>query len=290
MRMRRRCLPVGWYPADPPQAEAQIAEFEERAASAALSARPQELNQNPAVAALAPHASWFFSGYLAYLAVSSLDRGAGTVIVFGGHQGPLSRSLVAMEDAFETPFGVVSSDVELRDAVLAEFPCENDCYADNTVEIQLPLIRRRFPEAKVLWIRPPASELAYSLGRRVATLAEGMGRRAVALGSADLTHYGPNYDFTPVGVGPKASSWAKDTNDRRFIDATLSGSWREALSHALAESSSCSPGAAVACCGFAQERKAPHARLLGYGQSSDQGPSSSFVGYAAIAWTPRPDA
>ena len=28
------------------------------------------------------------------------------------------------------------------------------------------------------------------------------------IGTTDLTHYGPDYGFTPQGMGPKANAWA----------------------------------------------------------------------------------
>ena len=40
---------------------------------------------------------------------------------------------------------------------------------------------------------------------------------AVYLASSDLTHYGPNYGFTPVGIGESALQWAMD-NDRRLLN------------------------------------------------------------------------
>lgn len=278
MTVRRRCLPEGWYPAESAEASAAISDFERRA-----EAEGQTVGEG-GCAALAPHASWFYSGYLAYLAVASLNPDAETVVVFGGHQGPFRRPLVAMEDAFESPFGPLSADGELRDALRSEFDFETDRYADNTVEIQLPLLRRRYPGARILWIRPPASELSYRIGLRAAEISANLGRRTVALGSADLTHYGPNYDFAPQGLGSRAAEWVRETNDRRFIDAAVSGNWKEALSAALSDSSSCSPGAAAACIGFAQSRGVSAGRLLAYAQSADLQPSASFVGYAAISW------
>lgn len=278
MTVRRRCLPAGWYPADPADAAEAITDFERRAVDSGQTVG------TGGCAALAPHASWFYSGYLAYLAIASLESEAETVVVFGGHQGPFSRPLLAEEDAFETPFGPMPADEELRDALRAEFGFDSDRYSDNTVELQLPLLRRRYPGARVLWIRTPASELSFQIGQRAAQLSKTLGRRTVALGSADLTHYGPNYDFAPHGLGSRAAEWVRETNDRRFIEAAVSGSWKEALSAALSDSSSCSPGAAAACIGFAQARGVGIGRLLAYAQSADLQPSSSFVGYAAISW------
>ena len=104
------------------------------------------------------------------------------------------------------------------------------------------------------------------------------------IGSTDLTHYGPNYDFTPRGTGPDALAWVREHNDRRLLDCLLGLRHNEALELAQRERSACSAGAAVAAARYAELRGAASGRLLEYATSHDRHPGSSFVGYAAISF------
>jgi AmmeMemoRadiSam system protein B len=87
-------------------------------------------------------------------------------------------------------------------------PAHSD-FADNTVEIQLPMVRRFFPDVPIVAVHSPASERAVRLGAAVTSLVSARGLKAVFIGSADLTHYGPNYGFSPKGTGAAARGWVK---------------------------------------------------------------------------------
>ncbi|MFA6508759.1 MAG: AmmeMemoRadiSam system protein B [Treponemataceae bacterium] len=281
MAVRKCYLSEGWYPQDQASASRDLDKYLAEATRHAFIMEPRCL------AAVAPHASWFYSGTLATAAVSALRRDAETVVIFGGHLPDHSEPLMAEDDSFSTPLGPLESDVELSRLLSSRFSFRSDRISDNTVEIQLPLIKRFFSASRIVWLRMPASMEAFELGKTVYELASALGRTIVALGSTDLTHYGPNYGFMPKGTGEGALRWVRETNDKRFIDALLEGNAEKAISLALDESSACSPGGAVAALGFAQAAGAGNARLLGYGTSADVSPASSFVGYAAISWAPK---
>jgi hypothetical protein len=276
MTVRKRALPEGWYPDDEASARAELdACFEQ--------ARRASATEGRAVSAVAPHAGWYFCGSLAASAVASLRHDAQTIVVCGGHLSEADSSLMAMEDAFSTPFGLCHADAELRNTLSARFSFLSDSRPDNTVEVLLPIVKRRFPDAKVLWLRLPASLDAFRIGTAIAEASSALGKSIAVLGSTDLTHYGPNYGFVPKGTGGQAERWVRETNDRRLIDALLAGDAKEALSRALEEGSACSPGGALAALGFASALGAA-GRLMAYGTSADRMPSASFVGYAAICW------
>jgi AmmeMemoRadiSam system protein B len=284
-------LPSGWYPRDVETIDRYLGSY--------LDGR-----SGRARAVIAPHAGWFFSGRLAGKALSSLKRDAGLVVVAGGHLPPGHPVLFAGEDAVCTPLGDMPVDLELRDLVKDEFlrsglGCAADDYADNTVEVLLPAVRRFFPGASLLWLRLGADKRAMRAGALIARIAARLGRNAVAVGSTDLTHYGPNYGFCPKGLGKPALDWVKTVNDRRFIEAVLSDDGDAVIERALKECSACSAGAVLCALGFAASfrasgtdgREAGSARLLDYATSADVtetadkdslGRAESFVGYAAI--------
>ena len=271
MKLRKSALPNGWYP----RSTAEITEF--------LS--PIGINKGEkADAAIAPHAGWYYSGKIAAKAVSSLNDQIDTLAVIGGHLPKGFPVLFAMEDAVETPFGEISIDTELRNVLLKNTSGEEDRYIDNTVEILLPMVHYYLPDTKLLWLRLPAEIESYETGKTLAVIAKQLGRKIGVLASTDLTHYGANYGFMPMGAGKRALQWVREVNDRRFLEAIESGDPALVLERANADSSACSAGAVLGAMGFDDDGTA---RLLEYGTSADADPGEipgSFVGYAAMAF------
>lgn len=272
MKVRPRSLPPGWYPGGRSQTILEIEEF----------SRSFEKPEKPAVAGIAPHAGWSFSGSIACHVFQSIPRDADTVVVVGGHLSPHSGLLAAFEEGYETPLGVLESDLELLEVLGNTLSIHEDRFADNTVEVQLPLLKYFHPEARALHMRASPSEEALRLGAELAEAATGLKRKIAVVGSTDLTHYGGNYGFSPHGSGPKALKWVKEVNDKRIVDALLALELDRALEYARREQSACSVGGAVAAARFAVQTGAGKGELLEYKTSYDVYPGSSFVGYAGI--------
>ena len=270
MIVREPCLPPGWYPGQKAKIEEFLAPFSQSAHSQA---------------AIAPHAGWFYSGLPAAMAVSSLDREAGTVAVIGGHLPAGMPVLAAEEEGARTPFGIMKIDTELRDEFSKSVSARPDRYRDNTVEVLLPMVHYFFPHSQLLWLRFPAEISSFDAGKLLAGAANRLGRRLAVLASTDLTHYGDNYDYSPMGRGKAALDWVKNVNDAAFISAVLEGDPSGALKHAEDHYSSCSAGAVLGAMGFCSASGKFNARLLDYRTSADvadDGIPDSFVGYAAI--------
>jgi len=275
---------MGWYPEDPESLERTVSAWRAAALPAAGSA-PAE---SGALAVVAPHAGWVFSGRLAARAIAALAP-ARTVAVIGGHLGAREPPLAAPEDSFETPLGDIAADVELREALKSELSARSlslrdDDEADNTVEVQLPLVASLFRGSRVLWLRAPNGSAALALGEALHAAASALGRSVSCVGSTDLTHYGPNYGFSPAGRGAEAESWVRERNDKRFLDALLALDGDLALELGERERSACSSGAAAAALSFARSAGASRARLLEYATSLDVRRDPSFVGYGAVAF------
>jgi AmmeMemoRadiSam system protein B len=304
MIIREPSLPPGWYPRSAGEISRFLEQWRAPSPEAASAGGPAgnsadetgfKRERSGGLAAVSPHAGWYYSGAIAAAAFASLDGGAETVAILGGHLPASSPVLTFTEDAFAGPLGPMEIDGELRDALCSALEQGGaswapDRYRDNTVEVLVPMARYFFPRARLLALRLPAGPASYDTGRLLAGSAGALGRRLVVLGSTDLTHYGRNYGFSPRGRG--ALAWVREVNDRRFIDAVLSGDPRTVLSRAEEESSACSAGAVLGVLGFVQRRSRnsgpPPAELLAYGTSADKGDTGeipdSFVGYAAIGW------
>jgi hypothetical protein len=155
---------------------------------------------------------------------------------------------------------------------------------DNTIEVQLAMIKHFFPGAKMIAVRSPLSLAAVELGKEVADLAKGEGKSILAIGSTDLTHYGPNYGFMAKGLGPSSVEWVKKENDRRFIEQALRMNAEGLLRHAVENGSACSPGAVASAVTTCKALGAEQGVLLDYYTSFDIMPDDSFVGYAGIVY------
>jgi AmmeMemoRadiSam system protein B len=291
---RKPSLPPGWYPRQAEEIERFLAPFKNPAPGSSGLEEPRDSSPagsaNAARAAVAPHAGWYYSGAVAARAAASLDPGAETVVVAGGHLPAGYPVLAAPEDAAATPLGNITMDGEFREIIQKELRCAPDQYRDNTVEVLLPMVKYFFPEALLVWLRLPAEDSSLEAGKIIARAAARLGRKTVLLGSTDLTHYGDNYGYSPQGRGRKALDWVRNVNDAGFIKAVLENKPEEALRHAETSFSACSAGAVLACLGFARETRAVSAELLAYTTSADvslaggESVPDSFVGYAAISW------
>jgi len=272
MNLRESCLPAGWYPRNPGEISRFLAEWD----AAGGNAR----------AAIAPHAGWRYSGKIAARAVSSLNRKTDTLVVIGGHLPAGYPPLFALEDAVSTPLGAMPLNAALRADLYKELDGKEDRFPDNTVEVLLPMARFFFPDASLLWLRLPAELSSFDAGKAIAAAAKKAACTIAVIASTDLTHYGPNYHFTPHGIGPDALRWMREVNDRQFIDAVVSGDPAAVLERAETDYSSCSAGAVLGAMGFAVAQNLSSARLLEYGTSAGEGEEipDSFVGYAAVAY------
>jgi AmmeMemoRadiSam system protein B len=215
-------------------------------------------------------------------------------VVIGGHLPGGYPPLFAEEEGVETPLGVLPIDGEFRDLLRKALGGRPDSFRDNTVEVQLPMVKFFFPGAKLLALRLPAEVASFDAGREIAKIGASLGRKLAVLGSTDLTHYGYNYDFCPRGQGKGALEWVRTVNDRAFIAGVIAGDPREVLSRAEGDRSACSAGAVLGCLGYAETLAAGKAELLAYGTSADAADPDgevpdSFVGYAALAWYPARD-
>lgn len=270
--IRRMSLPYGWYPGDPQE----IARLLDGWAA----------ERGMAVATLAPHAGWRYSGRSAARSIASLRGGADLVVIFGGHRGAEGGFWIDRSEAFETPLGSIKADEDAASIASGLRALDEDLYAgrDNSVEVLLPMVKHFLGDASILVLRPPATMSSYEFGGDLARMLRERGRSAVAIGSSDLTHYGPRYGFVPKGRGSEAARWAREVNDAALIEAALKLDPERVLALALERGAACSPGAIAACIGFSEALGAHDGQLLQYASSLDASDDENFVGYASISY------
>jgi AmmeMemoRadiSam system protein B len=281
MSQRKRSLPRGWYPWDGKDCKREIESFVEGWSP------PPNLPVK-GLGGIIPHAGWYFSGRLAARVFRSLksERKVELVVIYGGHLGTEDLPRIVVEKSWETPFGEIEIHTDIVNHLMKKIETrkESPSSGDNTIEIQLAMVKHFFPEAKLLALRSPVSMNAKTLGEVVAEIAKREGIPILAIGSTDLTHYGPNYGFLKKGIGPSAVEWVKKENDKGFIDCALRMDPEGLLKHAIENGSACSSGAAVSALATCKSLGAEKGMLLDYYTSYDILPNESFVGYAGILY------
>ena len=247
-------------------------------------------------AGIVPHAGWAFSGSLAAMLFSSIRQQhekIHTFVIFGAAHSYFGN-LPAVYDAgfWETPLGQIAVNEELAEAVIssgtaARFPEAHN--SEHSIEVQVPFIQYFFPGSKILPIIVTPRENAIILGQTIGTIIQQrQDKKIICIGSTDLTHYGPRYGFTPMGIGRKALQWAHDVNDFKFIELALKMESQELLANAAENGNACGPGAAAATIAAAKTLGVQKGLLLGHTNSNEvllklQGQTSTdSVGYAAI--------
>jgi len=277
-----------WYPASRASCESRLQEL----LDGAVAALPESSGEP--VGGIAPHAGWDFSGPTAALTFGFLrPSDAQVVALFGTDHYGLRGAALMGSGTWQTPLGDVHVDEGLGRAIVEQAgrAVSDDLEAhldEHSIEILMPFVRYCFPEATVVPIivprGAPSREIGYTVGRVLA----GSGRRALAVGSTDLTHYGPNYGFTPRGVGVESLEWVRNENDRGFLDLAEAMRADELVSHAEDSRSACgarAAAAAIACC---QALGATRGVVLGHTTSHDvipMGRPTSFVGYGAVGYS-----
>ncbi|MCF8053579.1 MAG: AmmeMemoRadiSam system protein B [Desulfobacterales bacterium] len=283
MRVRPAMFAGSWYPSSPSACENEIHAFLEQPGMEAVSPRYF-------LGGIVPHAGWFFSGAIACNVIHLLARGEMPEVVwlFGMHLHQRSPAYIMTQGAWETPFGNLEIDSACAEELSGRFDFQietvDDFTPDNTIELQLPFVKYFFPETKIVPVGPPPTPKAMEVGAAAAQISKKHGRRVRVIGSTDLTHYGPNYGFTPQGKGKEAVAWVKGENDRRMVEALTALEPKRVIEEALSHQNACCAGAAAAAISAGKALGEDSAEMVAYATSYDKNPGDSLVGYTGIVF------
>jgi MEMO1 family protein len=284
-KVRRAVFAGSWYPAQASECEREIKVFIERGRIT------PPRNRQP-VGGILSHAGWYFSGSIACNVIHCLKQAESpqpdVLVVFGMHLHASSPNIMMSKGAWETPFGAIPVAEDLAAELAKKFPFRLETAEhftqDNTIELQLPFVKYFFPEAKILAMGVPPTDMSLAIGKAVVDTAKRLGLTLKVIGSTDLTHYGHNYGFTGHGSGPSAVGWVKQENDRRIIEAMLDLDPKRLISEALENQNACCPGAAATAIETGRHLGAKEAESISYATSYDRNPGESFVGYVGIVF------
>jgi len=249
------------------------------------------------VAGIVPHAGWVCSGAVAGKVFSAVKkrRTVDTFVLFGAvHHYGVNKPAVFASGQWETPLGRIDIDQNLAEAILTstnkiiEDPQSHSL--EHSLEVQVPFIQRLFPQAKILPIMVPPESPAGEVGEIVGKVIHESKANAVCIGSSDLTHYGPNYGFSPKGYGENGIRWASDVNDKGLIERITSMDAAGSLEYAIDNQAACGSGAIAATITAAMALGADTVTLLEHTNSYEVlrakygEMDSNAVGYAAIVF------
>jgi AmmeMemoRadiSam system protein B len=284
MEKKRTAFAGTWYPATAEECNAAIQQF------LADSTGPAK---GRFVAGIVPHAGWVYSGSIACRTIASLvppekSRPVETVVLFGAHMHRQSEPFIMAHGALETPLGDIEVDKEMVEGLCANISIRQrpprKFVDENTLELQYPFIRYFFPKARIVVCGVAPSFFAPIIGTTAVETANALNRQIRVIGSTDMTHYGPNFGFTPAGPGKDAVEWVKTENDAAAIDAMKTMDDKTIIAQGLDQHNMCCPGAVAATVAAARKMGATRAQVLAYATSFDKNPSDSFVGYTGMLY------
>ncbi|HUW83710.1 MAG TPA: AmmeMemoRadiSam system protein B [Phycisphaerae bacterium] len=249
------------------------------------------------IGAIVPHAGWMCSGEVAgrVFAVIAKRRSPSTFVLFGAaHMAAAHQAAIFSEGAWDTPLGRVEVDQRLAERICSQTNLiQPDAYAhenEHSIEVQVPFVQHLFPDARIVPIVVPPSPAAHEVGQAVARTVAGYAADVFLVGSTDLTHYGPQYHFTPEGTGPEGVRWAKQVNDKRLIDLMTAMESERIVPEAAAHQNACGAGAIAATIAACKQLGADEAVVLEHTTSSEVlgGQGAGFmadsVGYVGMVF------
>ena len=290
MRIREPIVAGQFYPADPERCRTELTGYLHRATA-------EVPCDGPLIGGIVPHAGWTCSGLVAARVFKALAASASpkVIVLFGAvHRARGKEAALFADGRWETPLGPVEIDKRLAERILGQTNLiQDDPYAhaqEHSIEVQMPMVAHLFPQVTLVPIMVPPMRRAYEVGEAVGRTMAAYHYEGLVVGTTDLTHYGPGYGFTPRGIGPKGNAWAKEDNDKRFIELICDLRGTELVAEAAEHKNACGSGAVAATLGAVAKLGATHGMLLEHTTSSEVlaglPPSelTDSVGYAGVVF------
>jgi len=138
---------------------------------------------------VSPHAGYIYSGQVAARAFGTIAPGfSGTFVVIG----PSHRGYISCVSAvpWETPLGVIDTDSEFVESLDMEID-ELSQRDEHSLEVQMPLIKYRFPRARIAPIMMGQQDYASAirLAEKIGAAVKRTKRDIRIVASSDFSHY-----------------------------------------------------------------------------------------------------
>jgi MEMO1 family protein len=232
----------------------------------------------PAIACMAPHAGYLYSGATAGAVFSQIEIPRVCLVLCPNHTGHGAPLAIMSEGAWETPLGSVPIDSDLATSLKNKFPLLSEdpvahC-SEHAIEVELPFLQVR--RGSDLGFVPIALgtgrfDVLAELGEAVADVLAQRKENVLIVASSDMNHY--------------ESDAITRTKDHKAIAEILAldavGLFEVVRQERI---SMCGLGPAVSMITAARRLGATSAELISYATSADaSGDSERVVGYAGVA-------
>jgi hypothetical protein len=152
--------------------------------------------QDRAIAVVAPHAGYVYSGRIAgevYARVRVPDR---CVVLCPNHTGSGAQRSLDRDETWRTPLGDVEVDGALADAILGRAGITRDARAhtrEHALEVHLPFLLRRNPRVRIvpICLGRVSPDGCVEIGQALADAISRTGEEVLLVASTDMSHYIP---------------------------------------------------------------------------------------------------
>jgi len=235
-----------------------------------------EENRAPAIACVAPHAGYIYSGAVAGAVFSSIEIPQQCIVLCPNHTGRGHPLAIMKDGSWRTPLGLLPVCSKLAEELVAEFPALTGDLAahrdEHAIEVELPFLQTLRADAQFVPITVGTAQflILQELGRALAEVCRNYSSRPLLIASSDMNHYEDD-----------ATTRVKD---RKAIEKILMLDARGLHTTVINESiSMCGFAPTVAVLTAAVELGATKADLVQYATSGDvSGDRKTVVGYAGI--------
>lgn len=172
-----------FYPASRERMEAELSGF--------LAGTEQ---REPAIAVVAPHAGWMYSGAIAGAAYATVAVPPRVIVLCPNHTGRGVRRSLWSTGAWRIPGGDVPVDAELASSLRDAARLQEDELAhlsEHAIEVQLPFLRALQPKLSIVPVTLAGLSLdeCRQIGEGLATAVRGAASDVLLVASTDMSHY-----------------------------------------------------------------------------------------------------
>jgi len=238
-----------------------------------------------------PHAGYIYSGAIAANSYYYLSKNgfADTFIILGpNHTGMGSGVSIMTEGSWETPLGTASINEALAKKLWTGI-IDKDQIAhmhEHSIEVQLPFLQFCARDKKFDFIPICMAmqdfETSEEVGNILANAIKGTDEKVVIIASSDFSHAGFNYASMPP-LGVRVDKYA-EKQDKLAIEKILEVDPKGLIDTVHKNNiTMCGYGPVAVMLTASKMLGAKQVELLKYGTSYEVQPSSSCVGYGALA-------
>jgi len=266
-----------FYPKDPAELRATVATLLADARRSTTAGRP---DGQTAVAVIAPHAGYIYSGPTAARVFAQVQIPGLVIILAPNHTGVVeAKEGVSLWEAgaFKTPLGEVAVDADAARALLeishGMVDIDHDAHlGEHAVEVELPFLQMLRADVRIvpLVIAWDQWDPARLLGDMLARLVKATGEPVLLVASSDLNHYEP--------------ALATEKKDQIALEAIEALNGEDLLARCSRERiSMCGRGPAAVVLAAARGLGATQAETVDYRHSGwVSGDMDRVVGYAGV--------